>query len=251
MAEAKAIFVDGQNLFHMGIRLGIAELRFAALFRILTKEIGSSSACFGRPVYVLRPDQVERKGPRLEQEGFEVIGSETDGGADDLEIIRRINELTPDKISEIILVSANFKDFRECLDAKVKMGIRVIVVATKVIGQMEERPMLSTDFDEMRGDIEFVDLEAFKERLLRKPWLNDKKTSTAAPLFESTIEKPGDLVESLPAIKTTTTTPRPFLLTRSVNLSLEVGVSDLNLMLDAICTILKMPSLINSTLEIK
>ena len=172
MVDAKAIFVDGPNAYHMGRALGILELRYASLFRILTREVGNSSSCFGKPVYVLTPEQAARKKEVLERSGFEVVAMSTENGKDDAEIVRRINTLTTDDVSEIILVSANFKDFQECLQAKSDLGIRVIIVATKTFNE-EGRSMLSVDFDEMRGEMEFVDLEMFKTRLTRTPLIKN------------------------------------------------------------------------------
>ncbi len=231
--------LDGPNVFHMARCLGIAVLNYSELFKILTEEIGGSALCFGKPVYVLIPEQAEKKRTALEREGFEVVPMDTKDSADDGEIIRRINELPPGRVSKIVLVSANFRDFQDCLDAKIAMGIRVILVATKVVDEGTNRPMLSVDFDERRGAIEFVDLEPYKDRLMRKPW--DKEKAALAKAARS-VEKNGLALNPAPPAA---------VVVKTINLSLEVGVKDFNSVFNAVSAILKMPGLLNSTLGVK
>lgn len=250
MADAKAIFIDGPNLFHMGRILGIWQFKYPELFNILTKEVGNSTDCFGKPVYVLPQEQADKKKWSLARAGFEVVPMDTKEGVDDQEIAKRITKLTPDDVSEIILVSANLKDFGDCLEAKIENGIRVILVATKAIDQNKGRPMLSLEFDNMLEGIELVELKQFRDRLMKAPWNKDLDVSADAKTAESA-EKSESEIDLESRLATKIITPQPLLLTKTIKLSLEVGVSDLGHVLDAVSVILKRPDLLNANLGIE
>lgn len=167
MADAKAIFVDGASLWNMMRINGVGRFNVQELYAILTKEVGESSQCFGRPVYVTKKTGSLAK--VATGAGFEVLIFESYGAQDDKEIIRRIMRLTPEDVSEMTLVSAD-QDFIECLHQKMQVGIRVNVVATKKAGD-GDRPMLGGAFQELFSEgAHFVELAEYKDRLMLAPF---------------------------------------------------------------------------------
>lgn len=248
MADAKAIFVDGNSLFYMLKGLGIGKTKDPVLFEILTKEVGEASGCFGRPVLVLWSDQVKdsTRTKYLERVvGYEVVGVEKKkGGEDDLEIIKRIEALSPEDVSEIILVSCDVMDFLSCLRAKIALGIKVWLVASKTLNS-EGKSMLTSRVDLPSENIQFVELGEYSERILREPWVDKPRkerpgADTGGAGILSGEEVGASVVEPATGSKST----------KIIKLSLEIDDADLGKIMNALSSVLQIP-VIKSALEIK
>jgi len=245
MADTKFLIVDGPSSFHMGRVNGIGKFNYKKFFEFLTKGVGAAVNIFGKPVYVLPPSQEEKKKKALEYSGFEVQVVDTAGSLDDEYIRERIKQINPEQVSEIILVSSDILDYLSVLETKIKAGIKVIVVATQTIDPKSDNSMLVSNFADLLNDagIEFVELGGFKESIMLDAWRGDLKK-----LEDEEVEVAAD---ELPPVIVKAIAPQPVLLSKTINLFLKVGVSDLNSLLDALSEVLKHPGLLKSTLEIK
>lgn len=248
MADTKAVFVDGNSLFYMLKGLGIGKTKDPVLFEILTKEVGKASRCFGRPVLVLWSDQVKdnTRAKYLEKVvGYELVSVEKkEGGEDDLEIIKRIEALSPEEVSEIVLVSCDVMDFLPCLKAKIALGIKVWLVASRTLNS-RGKSMLTSMVDLPSENIQFVELGEYSERIIREPWVDKpRKERPGADAGEADILSEKEVEAS--AVETATESKS----TKFIKLSLEVSVGDLEKIMNALSPVLQIP-VIKSALEIK
>lgn len=183
MANAKFIIVDGASLWHMMRILGVGKYNFKELQSILTKEVGFSAHCYGRPVYVL--GKATSMAKVVAANGFEAVVTEGGANADDQEIIRRLTQLNQDEVSEVVLVSAD-GDYVDILKNKMGLGTRITVVATgRPSDWNEDRPMLSSAYAELfSSGAAFVELADYKDRLMIEPFEDRRpQKKEVAPLL--------------------------------------------------------------------
>lgn len=190
MADAKFIIIDGANFWNMMRILGIGQHDHKVLYEILTQEISPDAPCYGRPVYVLNKESSVAKS--LSAHGFEVVVQESYDSRDDREIIRRISQLRPGEVSEIILVAGD-GGYVDVLRDKMSSGTRITLVATRKSNEASQgKSMLSWSYEDMfSSGAKFVELEDFKERLLRKPFEDRRLEKSGDEVGVKTVFKIG------------------------------------------------------------
>lgn len=163
MANAKAIFVDFASLQWMRRSLGIGKYDYRALHGVLST-IGNATVCFFKPFCALLPEHayIEKT---LQNSGFAMQTAEPK--KDDELLIEKIRALSPDDVSEIILVSAD-GDYYPVLKEKCDSGIAVWVVATKNLDPVYGRKTLSSSL--LDPDFNFVKLEDYRDKIMLEPW---------------------------------------------------------------------------------
>ncbi len=154
MANAKAILVDFASLMAIKRALGIAELDLPKLCEMLISI--STAPCYGRPFVALNSPALKK---HLDRAGFETEVFPPGQERDDREIIDRIARLTPDVVSEIVLVSAD-GGYRDHLRTKAAQGIKVYLVATRAKNPADERPLFSEN--SLESEFTFVELGDYK-----------------------------------------------------------------------------------------
>ncbi len=159
----KAIFIDGASLRHMLRVLGVKKCSHRALFSILTERVGYAHVC-GKPFYTVAPGYYELA-INLEFAGFETVIVQSAGEEDDKLIKKKIEEIGPDSISELVLVSAD-GGFEQCVWKKAAQGVEIYIVATRLIDPKNGRPMISYRLLKDHKRFHFVELADFKQLLL-------------------------------------------------------------------------------------
>lgn len=163
----KAIFVDGQSLFHMTIALGIGSTKYNQLWNLLVKEIGDCRELFNRPFYTITHAGFLKMKKPITYAGFDLFATRTGNGKDDQEIITRINKLPEgsDEVSEIVLVAAD-GDYIPVLQKQAGQGKKIFVLATEALNR-EGRSMTSS---QLKEEFNFVALDNFKAKIMRHEW---------------------------------------------------------------------------------
>lgn len=175
--KTRVTFIDGSSLSYMRPVLGIGKYKFSALYEILTQEIGSRTVRAVPPTYVMSSSVSNLEGLRKDVElaGFRVEPIETTrgGGEDDRFINDQIKLLDPEEVGEIIIVSSD-RGYAETLRAKKAEGIKKIYWLAVQGNGDQGYPIISISLIDLfeRGDFVFVDLSQFKERIMRKPWVD-------------------------------------------------------------------------------
>lgn len=169
MERGKAVFVDGPSASRLRWPLGIDQIDYKGLYRVLCNKIGSCSALAAPPTITVHPERVmngNHLGKIFAAAGFEVLPVESKGGLDDAVIKERIVGLDADKVKEIVIVTAD-KDFIPVLRQKAKSGIRVFWASTLMTDPQKGRHSLSRDVTELfsSGVFSFVELSKFTEDL--------------------------------------------------------------------------------------
>jgi len=164
----KAIFVDGEALGWMRQGLGIGAYRFAELYRILTTEVGKSVGSL-RPVYVLSSGADQKIGKFLRAAGFatKIVNAPRDD-----EFIQEQIKALSTEVTEVVLVAAD-SDFVSSLKEVVDRGIAVFVVATRALQNGSSMVgVIMEDFLRDNENATFVDLDKYKDKLMKSPWVN-------------------------------------------------------------------------------
>lgn len=172
----KAIFVDGEALGWMRQGLGIGAYRFPELYRILTTEIGKPVGSL-RPVYVLSSGADQKLSKFLRAAGFTT--KIVNAPRDDEFIQEQIKALSAE-VTEVILVAAD-SDFVSSLKEVVDRGITVFVVATRAPQNGNSMVgVIMEDFLRENENAIFVDLEEYKDKLMKSPWVNREMPEVAS-----------------------------------------------------------------------
>ena len=174
----KAIFVDGPSTHHMGHAMNIARLNLFELHQLLTQEVGYSKELAAQPFATIRPSIGKNAVKPYRTAGFNALEVNGANGSDDQAIITRIQGLDPQKVSEVVIVSAD-QDYVPVLREKAQQGIKVFWVgcsAKGAIGTPLMSPDLKTLFD---STFTFIDIMEHRERLTGKA--KPVKTTPAVP----------------------------------------------------------------------
>ena len=230
---AKAVFVDWASFWNIQRVLGIGKTDYSGFYSVVTRQIGEGSL-FGKPICVLTKNFVNQEKP-LRSVGFEVVVVKdgTDGNSpDDQEIIKRINSLRAEEVTEILLVSADIADYGDCLRAKGVQEVKIFLAATKKIDPRNNRSVLPMAFEELymkEPGFNFVELGNFRDQTMREPWV-DRLRPQDVPAAEETMVGTGSK--------------------KTIKLSLEVSFDDLNEIIMGLSAILGSRKVLKSTLEI-
>ena len=165
--KGKCIVVDGSSLFAMGIANGIGGIRQFELYGALT-ELGKSTVLSRIPAYITSARASLGLRNAISHAGFDLLVETTEGSADDKAVRNIIQEQNPDKTAEIILVSADIKDYLSILLEKSEAGIEIYIVATKATGH-DDHPMVSPQvmylFQE-ESKFHFIEIGEYKSRIM-------------------------------------------------------------------------------------
>lgn len=206
-AAKKAVFIDGASLAHMLDALGIIRAAFKLLFMILRTEIGSAHDLAFRPVITLPPHLFEKIGSVVESAGFEVLRVTSRASHDDVALIRRIQQINPTEVSEIVMVSSD-QDFIPALMQKRKEGVTIYWVATRTLSPDGTSAISGVLERQLEENFVFVELAKYRDMLdfhmapssLPLPTLGPPSQRNPAFLLE-VIEGDGSRIEVMRAIK--------------------------------------------------
>jgi hypothetical protein len=167
--RGKAIFIDGVSANITKRILGISEINFKALFRILVDKVGNCRTLLCPPMVTVFPDMMVSGQNGIVKQmagaGFQAVPVISRNGDDDKLIIERISKLDAALVSEIVLLSSD-KDYVPVLRAKASQGIAIHWVSTTCVSvQLGER--LSADVVELctAGEFCFTELSAYKREI--------------------------------------------------------------------------------------
>jgi len=166
MYKGKAVFIDGASLSGMRYPLSIRSYDYQKLFQFLNS-LGSSSVV-GKPLFVVPKDSDGPWSKSLRTYGYDVVISDTKNGRDDRLIIRRIAELKPALVDEVVIVSTD-QDYAPALQQKTAEGIRVLWVGTRNKDRDGSSPIgeaLARQFE--AGTFSFVELAQSRDVIMRE-----------------------------------------------------------------------------------
>ena len=163
-AEYKEVIVIGSALNQMLDFLWIERIDFHELYDLLVLETGETISCRERPLYIL-PLHGGALSPALQKSGFGVVISPTKEEMRRF-ILEKIQALDPHKIAEFVFVGAD-KMFYPALKSARESGITVYLVATQSPDFENKSLLLSRVM--LDPDFSFVELAAYRDKLLLKP----------------------------------------------------------------------------------
>ena len=184
-----AILIDGESLFSMRRTLGIGNIHFRNLYKILTSEIGTLREVTRTPLITFAPSRSGLE-KMLQRARFAPKFISPEESADDQFIIHEIQNLDAAEVGELVLVT-NDSDFIECVQAKKDLGIAIYWVYCKGKGSDEEE-YSSVSPDLFQYDFNFYDLGRFRERIMLSPYSQREDETEIVRIIDITIELPSD-----------------------------------------------------------